>query len=181
MSLVVVIEIIIVLIISIVICIIMEFMYKYFHAKKIWTEIEQLNDKSIINRKSAYIDKLGYLRWKKNDRLCHRDIAYNQIYKLNPEFFKTRFSDFVIHHKNRNKLDCRPENLELLSNEEHQMKHGKIIFLKHKKYIRLAKKNKINKKTKKAIYVFNKWIPKSQIIVINNWIYVTNWMYEKKF
>ena len=48
--------------------------------KSNWDIVESLNS-GYINQNNAYVGKHGYLRWKDTNRLCHRDIAFNQIFK----------------------------------------------------------------------------------------------------
>jgi hypothetical protein len=65
----------------------------------------------------TYIDENGYKRFSDSDRLVSRWVAEKKLdRKLNP--------DEEVHHKNRNKLDNRPSNLEALTPEEHNRRHG---------------------------------------------------------
>lgn len=69
------------------------------------------------NRKT-YIDENGYRRFLDSKMLVHRWAAEKKLgRKLN--------EDEVVHHKNRNKLDNRPDNLEVFANQsEHDKVHG---------------------------------------------------------
>lgn len=83
-----------------------------------WNEIESLNKSVGITRENAYIDEKGYLRWNSNDRLCHRDIAWNAGLRG-----KLPFGQCDVHHVDLNKLNCDPSNLKVLTRTEHQRKH----------------------------------------------------------
>lgn len=66
-------------------------------------------------KRGAYIDDKGYIRIacgpQRGQRL-HRIVAEA---KLGRKLTK----DEDVHHKNGDKLDCRPENLEVLGHREH--------------------------------------------------------------
>lgn len=83
-----------------------------------WDIIENLNIKLGITRDTCIVDDRGYLRWKSNNRLCHRVVAYNYIYNSS---YPKRFSDYEVHHKDGNKFNNNPDNLEILSWEAHDM------------------------------------------------------------
>lgn len=65
----------------------------------------------------TYIDKWGYSRYADSGKLVSRSVMEKKLgRKLDPEE--------VVHHKNRNKLDNRPENLTVFANQdEHQDEH----------------------------------------------------------
>lgn len=69
-----------------------------------------------------YLDKKGYKRYKDNDRLVHREIAWNNIYDFDKH--PLRFREYDIHHKDRNKLNNKIKNLELLTRKQHKEIHG---------------------------------------------------------
>lgn len=71
------------------------------------------------------LDSNGYHRDGYN-RLVHRDVAFNHHYKegyQNGKYTK-RFREYDIHHKDRNKLNNHPDNLQILTREEHKKIHG---------------------------------------------------------
>jgi hypothetical protein len=139
-----------------------------------WLNIERLNQSLNINRYNAYIDSNGYLRWKDSKHLCHRDIAWAANLRG-----QGKFSELDIHHKDGNKFNNTPDNLELLSREAHQREHGQMITIDGKTYRKLAELNKVYHSTDRAYLVANTWIPKSQVEIRNGFIYIPEWMYNK--
>ena len=73
---------------------------------------------------SEYIDEKGYKR--KDSRLVSRREAFFGIFLPNKEKFKNPFSSYVVHHKDRNKLNNSISNLQILTPEEHGKLHGKV-------------------------------------------------------
>jgi len=64
----------------------------------------------------TYPDKNGYLRYCDSDYLVHRRVMER---KLGRGVERGE----IVHHINGNKLDNRPENLELLTAKEHYKRH----------------------------------------------------------
>jgi len=77
---------------------------------------------------SYYLDKNGYARRVIDDRLIHRIVAYYQVYLPNRHLYPLSFSSYDIHHKNGNKLDNSPENLEPLIHDVHFGLHGYVTL-----------------------------------------------------
>lgn len=70
-------------------------------------------------------DKNGYPRGKINHSdLIHRQIAYSEIYLKNRDKYPLPFSKYQIHHKDGNKENFLPSNLQIVTEEEHRALHG---------------------------------------------------------
>lgn len=78
----------------------------------------QIYNKSI----DTFIDDYGYKRSSDTGKLIHRDVAYHYLY--DPNEYEFRFSDYVIHHIDYNKLNNHPNNLMILTPDEHSEIHG---------------------------------------------------------
>jgi len=125
----------------------------------------------------TYIDEKGYKRYKNGHRLVSRKIAQEKIYERNRNKYSLPFREYIVHHKNENKLDNKIQNLELYTKEQHNKVHnrfGSMPKRDHRDYNSREKqgyiwemKNKPVKQTKikKSKYKKTKLIKKGKEIV----------------
>jgi hypothetical protein len=73
----------------------------------------------------TYIDENGYERDSEDNKLIHRKIAFENIYEPNEHQYPFSFGEYVVHHKDRDKLNNDIENLAILTEEEHDDEHRK--------------------------------------------------------
>lgn len=74
--------------------------------------------------KKTYIDNNGYLRFINSDKLVHRWIVEKNI-------GRRLYHDEVVHHRDGNKLNNSPNNLQVFSSQdEHHSLHQKRRVLK---------------------------------------------------
>lgn len=81
------------------------------------------------NLKNTYIDDKGYIRYEYSDRLVHRRVAEQKLYRdsngKKRKQYKKHFSQYVIHHKDEDKQNNDPDNLQILTKAEHKAIHNK--------------------------------------------------------
>ena len=64
----------------------------------------------------TYIDEKGYERYSGSGKLVHREVVKKQGVYLKPGFHH-------VHHKDGNKLNNDPKNLEVKYRSEHELDH----------------------------------------------------------
>jgi len=71
-----------------------------------------------LAQRGQYIDGNGYARYSNSNKLVHRHVAEKYILgrKLLP--------GEDVHHKNRNKLDNRSNNLQVKHHDDHMLHHA---------------------------------------------------------
>jgi len=72
----------------------------------------------------TYLDEKGYLRFNDSGNLVHRWVAYNKIYKPTKRKYSMKFRNYQVHHKDGNKLNNNPINLQVVSVSKHKSIHG---------------------------------------------------------
>lgn len=148
---------------------------------KEWTLIENLNANipfvSKINSTNCYIDEHGYLRWKSNHKLCHREIAYLSLYRDSK--IVNRYSDCVIHHKDGNKWNNQVDNLEILTPQEHSIKHGYSIYKDKIEYKRLCKISNIITHNTEFIQIRSRGnlikLKTEDVLIKDGYLYASEW------
>jgi hypothetical protein len=80
-----------------------------------------------LSENNYYIDKYGYKRFQDSDILVHRWVAEKYILK------RKLLPGEEVHHKNRNKLDNRINNLQVVTHGQHKTKHFVSKLLTGKK------------------------------------------------
>jgi len=80
-------------------------------------------DKKEFDQKT-YIDRNGYRIWKSSNKSVHRTRAFNKIYLKDRKKYPLKFTEYQVHHKDKDKLNNRLENLEILEKREHEKKHN---------------------------------------------------------
>lgn len=95
------------------------FLFKYLNKVNYKINKQENNNK----QGKTYIDENGYRRFSDSNKLIHRYVVEKKIGR------KLRKEE-IVHHKNRNKLDNSPDNLEVFANqEEHEKHHRETDFM----------------------------------------------------
>jgi len=85
-----------------------------------------------VTTPNTKIDQHGYLRYKDSNYLVHKRVKEKEL-------GRRLLKGEIIHHINRNKLDNRPQNLELLTAKEHYKKHV-VPLLEERRQAQLTEK-----------------------------------------
>jgi hypothetical protein len=72
----------------------------------------------------TFTDPYGYVRQEISKNLLHRVKARTHIWAPNRDKYPLEFEEYDVHHKDENKLNNEPKNLEVLTREEHEKRHG---------------------------------------------------------
>jgi hypothetical protein len=74
--------------------------------------------------RKTFRDGRGYARYIDSNRLVHRKVAYKHIYSKDKKKYPLNFSKYKVHHKDGDKLNNHPSNLQLVYSHEHEKLHG---------------------------------------------------------
>lgn len=105
-------------------------------------------------------DERGYLRGNpEHSDLISRQIAFEKIYQPNRNKYPLPFTKYVVHHKDRDKLNNSQRNLDIVTPKEHNKIHylgiiGKEELDKLRRGIEnksLIPTNKVSKKARKRV------------------------------
>lgn len=77
--------------------------------------------------KEPFINKNGYSEGNQHSDLISRKVAYEQIYLKNRDKYPLRFSQYIIHHINGEKLNNSIMNLYICTTKEHNQIHNEQI------------------------------------------------------
>lgn len=70
------------------------------------------------SNRGQYIDERGYARYQDSNKLVHRHVAEKYI------LHRKLLPNEDVHHKNRNKLDNRIQNLRVMDHDNHMFHHA---------------------------------------------------------
>ena len=97
---------------------------KYNFKGVLWEDGDYSTSLDEGDGKNYFLDENGYYRFNDSRRLVHRGVAYKEIYKKNRSNYPLRFGGYVIHHKDKNKLNNDISNLQIVTQEEHEALHN---------------------------------------------------------
>lgn len=80
--------------------------------------------KGRLNLFKTELDPDGYLKFRNSKILVHRFIARIEIYEPNINDYSLLFNHYQVHHIDENRLNNQPNNLQILTQEEHEKLHG---------------------------------------------------------
>lgn len=95
-----------------------------------------------MNKKEFYKDEKGYTRQNTHSNAWHRKVAYHKIYLKNRSKYKLPFSKYEVHHKDGNKSNNDPSNLQLLTPEQHIDMHLEMEKQRNKEINKILKAKK---------------------------------------
>jgi len=73
------------------------------------------------------INNKGYGEGEPHSNSIHRQVAYVEIYLKNRRNYPLPFSNYIVHHKDREKLNNAVFNLQIMTEKEHDKLHKYII------------------------------------------------------
>ncbi len=103
---------------------------KIFNKRKIRERYQRKIDQPQDSDQSVYLDRRGYYRYRSNNKLVHRVVAYN-IWHSNRQKYPLPFESYVVHHKDGVMTNNRPRNLELLTVNDHNNLHPHLLTGKY--------------------------------------------------
>lgn len=89
--------------------------------KKFW---ENAKPKEFLDAR-GYTRRREFLSFSKDEDcgLLHRKMAYSHLYYGNRHKYPRRFREYEVHHKDRNKLNNHPSNLDIVTPSQHDWIH----------------------------------------------------------
>jgi len=91
-------------------------------------------------------DYSGYSRYFESHKLVSRKVAFEQVYRRNRHRYPLPFRYYLVHHKDGDKLNNDPENLELLTREQHNKLHSSFTMNQLRSMELRRRKNKFRVK-----------------------------------